>query len=152
MLLFNGDYTLSSIGHLHTVINTPHGFFRLFHNLLHVMLQQRFTLRCIHQNISALQVDIQLHSCGESCTAHSHNSCGFNQIKSILALNLYVIITLFLGSLDDDRLLGNFFYHTIHTGMHIGAKFLRCGKQASSFNGIPYFYDRCSRCTDVLSE
>ena len=153
VLLLDGEDTLGGVGHLHAVFYTADGLLGLLLKLLDVVLETGFALGCVYQNVTAFQVCAQLYAGGEACAAHADDTGFFNHVQLVFGLlNGDVLIGLFGIGLDDDRILGNFFYYAVYGGEDVGTKAGGGGDQSALFYLIASLDDRSTGRAYVLPE
>ena len=124
ILLLNSDDNLCCVGNFLRILRTLQNLGRILFDLLNVMSQSRFALRCIHQFISVCvalcsEVDVQLVACRETGTAHSDDTRFLNHLQRCVLGDHFILFRLFLVRLDDDAVFLHFFNRTIYAGMKI---------------------------------
>ena len=119
------------------------------------MTQSRFALCSIDKDISALQIRSDLNARRESGAAHTYDTRLFYQGKLIILIFHFdrykLFLLLFVGS-DNDPVFQDFFNYAVHTGKNIRSKTSRRCDLRTFFHFVPCLYNRCTGCTDMLTQ
>ena len=176
MFFLNCDNRLLSMCDFHAVFDTADYFICLCLNLLCIVLQSRFTLSSIDQDISTVdaeilwqfrvdlridlshrslcQVHVKLNSCRESSSSHSNYSGCFYHIQFTCIfrhIDRHEFIRLLVCSFNDDSVICNLCYFSVYTGIDVSSKSSRCSNQCTFFYICPNFNARCTRRANMLT-
>ena len=162
---------------LHTVLHAADHFISLFYQLFNVMLQSRFTLRRIYQDIAMLQlkvcrklridlriqlsqrclcqIDIQLYASRESCPAHTYDTSRLYHVQFagvFRHIDRNKFIWLFCRRFNNDPVVSNLCYFSVHAGKNVCSQPCRCSNESAFFHVRPNLNTGSTWCTNVLTQ